>query len=137
MRPLTPRYRRRLAAVWSIQAAVIVWNLIRPSFAAMAVPMLALWLYTIACMAREGSAFPRLFALRYPGRFREWTDSRPIWQFRRRDASCPAPEDPELSEHWSQLQSAQRFALRVFAGFVMLFAALLIRMVLLGPYEST
>ena len=45
MRPLTTRYRRRLAAVWSIQAAVIVWNLIRPSFAAMAVPMLALDVY--------------------------------------------------------------------------------------------
>lgn len=137
MRPLTPRYRRRLAAVWSIQAAVIVWNLIRPSFAAMAVPMLALWLYTIACMAQESSAFQRLFALRYPSRSREWTSSRPTGQFRCRAAFCPMPEDPELSERWSQLQSAQRFALRVFAGFVLLFAALLIRMVLLGPYEST
>ena len=84
MRPLTPRYRRRLAAVWSIQAAVIVWNLIRPSFAAMAVPMLALWLYTIACMAREGSAFQRLFALRYPGRFREWMRPAPL----RKTRSC-------------------------------------------------
>lgn len=137
MRPLTPRYRRRLAAAWFIQAAVILWNLIRPSFAAMAVPMLALWLYTIACMAQERSAFQRLFTLRYPGRSREWTISRPTWQFRRRAAFCPVPEDPELSEHWSQLQSVQRFALRVFAGFVLLFAALLIRMVLLGPYEST
>ena len=137
MRPLTTRYRRRLAAVWSIQTAVIVWNLIRPSFAAMAVPMLALWLYTIACMAQEVSAFRRSFSVRYPGRFREWTGSRPDWALRRRDASCPVPEDPELSERWRQLQSAQRFALRVFAGFVLLFAALLIRTVLLGPHEST
>lgn len=91
MRPLTTRYRRRLAAVWSIQAAVIVWNLIRPSFAAMAVPMLALWLYTIACMAQEVSAFRRSFSVRYPGRFREWTGSsaagpRPVRC--RRSRSC-------------------------------------------------
>lgn len=117
--------------------AVIVWNLIRPSFAAMAVPMLALWLYTIACMAQEVSAFRRSFSARYPGRFREWTGSRRIGH----SAAGPRPVRCGGPGAVGALAPAPKRAaalpLRVFAGFVLLFAALLIRTVLLGPYEST
>lgn len=138
MKTLTAKYRKRLTVIWTVQALTIAWNLWRASFAAMAFPMTACWLYVMACLAREGMSvqgFLSQFRLRYPARHREWEERS--WNPATRydiKGPCPVAGDADLGERWEEFCSAQRFAGRVFAGFVALFFALLLRMMIFGPY---
>ena len=135
MKKLTPKYQKRLRVLWAIEAAVIVCNVLKPSFGTMAVPMAGCWLYVIACTARESFGFENAFSQRYPQACREWKarswKQRP-WE---RLGTCPMPGDPDLRARWEDLRSVTGFAGRVFAGFIVLFFALLGRMLLFGPYE--
>lgn len=133
MRKLTPKYRKRLWALWAIEAVVIAYNVCAPSFGTMAVPMAGCWLYVMACAGRESFGFDRAFSRRYPHACREWKSGRVrmgMWP-------CPMPGDPDLRARWEDLRSVSGFAWRVFAGFIVLFFALLGRMLLFGPYEGT
>ena len=131
MGKLTPKYRRRLWALWAVEAAVVVYNVWAPSFAAMALPMAGCWLYVMACAAREYRRFDRAFSQRYPHACQEWKNGRT----RVGTGPCLIPGDRDLCARWEELRSVIPFILGGFAGFVVLFFALLGRMMVLGPYE--
>ena len=135
MKKLTPKYQKRLRVLWMIEAVIIACNVLRPSFATMAVPMAGCWLYVIACSARESFGFESVFSQRYPQVCREWKENYWKLSLRKRMGACPMPGDPELCARWEDLRSVTVFAGRVFAGFILLFFALLGRMLLFGPYE--
>ena len=76
-------------------------------------------------------SFESAFSQRYPHACREWKTGR----VRMGMGPCPMPGDPDLRARWEDLRSVSGFAWRVFAGFILLFFALLGRMLLFGPYE--
>lgn len=122
MEHLTPKYRKRLAILWAMEALMIAWNLWRASFAAMAVPMAGCWIYVIACAVRESIGFERAFSQRAPKAYQKWKEGkmgRGPWRV------CPVPGDPDLRARWEDVRSVSGFAWRVFAGFIVLFFALL------------
>ena len=131
MRKLTPKYLKRLQVLWAIEAVMIAYNVCAPSFETMVVPMAGCWLYVIACAARESFGFENAFSQRYPHACRE----RKTRRARVGMGPCPMSGDPDLRARWEDLRSVSGFAWRVFAGFILLFFALLGRMLLFGPYE--
>ena len=131
MRKLTPKYRKRLWVIWSVEAVMIACNVCAPSFETMVVPMAGCWLYVMACAVRESSRFENAFSHRYPHAFREWKTGHG----KAGRGICPVPGDADLRARWEELRSVSSFAWRVFTGFVVLFFALLGRGLLFGPYE--
>ena len=110
---------------------MIAYNVCAPSFEIMVVPMAGCWLYVMACAVRESFGFDKAFSQRYPQACREWK-TRCV---RVGMGLCPVPGDADLCARWEELRSVSGFAWRVFAGFIVLFFALLGRMMLFGPYE--
>lgn len=135
MEHLTPKYRKRLAILWAMEALMIAWNLWRASFAAMAVPSAVCWLYVIACTARESARFKKAFSLRYPSAFQEWQAENWNQAVLRNVQECPVPGDADLRRRWADLKSTDVLVHGVFRGYMALFFALLIRMAIFGPYE--
>ena len=131
MRKLTPKYRKRLQVLWAIEAVMIAYNVCAPSFETMVVPMAGCWLYVMACAVRESFGFETTFSQRNPYGFREWKAGRG----KAGRGVCPVPGDADLCARWEELRSVSGFAWQVFAGFIVLFFALLGRGLLVGPYE--
>lgn len=133
MKKLTPRYRKRLAVLWTIEAAVIVCNVIAPSFWTMALPVAGCWLYVIGCALREGIGFERALSREYPCACHQWkAGGRGL---RNWSGECPFPTGSDLRARWEAVRSVSSLAWRVFAGFAALVLALLGRGLLIGPYR--